>query len=250
MEKITSRKNQYIARLRRLASDGDERRSCGETVLDGMKLLGEALANGARVTSVLCIGEAPKGLSPDTKLYCADAELVEYASPVKNSAGPVFTVALPRVEVPGKPRRVIVLEAVQDPGNVGTVIRAAAALGADAAVLVGDCADLTSPRVMRASMGACFRFPVLTVGLDGLGALLEAWGLPLYGAALLPESEDIRAVPLDACAVAVGNEGRGLSGGLLSMCAKKIIIPMDARSESLNAAMAASLIIWEMVRSK
>lgn len=250
MERITSRKNQYIARLRRLAADGEERKARGETVLDGVKLLREALQSGARVTSVLCAGEPPAGLSPDTPVYSADAELVKYASPVKSSAGPVFTVALPRVPAPEHPRTVIVLEEVQDPGNVGTVIRTAAALGADAMVLVGDCADVTSPRVMRATMGACFRFPVLTADLAGLGALLEKWGLPLYGAALSPESQDIRALPLCGCAVAVGNEGRGLSAETLALCEKKLIIPMDSRSESLNAAMAAALIIWEMVRDK
>ena len=250
MEKITSRKNQYIARLRRLAVDGEERRQRGETVLSGGKLLGEALQSGAKVTSLLCTGEAPPGLSPETRLYCADGELVEYASPVKSSAGPVFTVALESVPPPERPRAVIVLEEVQDPGNVGTVIRTAAALGADALVLVGDCADVTSPRVMRATMGACFRFPVLTADLGGLSELLRGWGLPLYGAALAPNSVDLRTLPLQSCAVAVGNEGRGLSEGLLALCQGKLIIPMDARSESLNAAMAATVIIWEMVRGK
>ncbi|MEG1632491.1 MAG: RNA methyltransferase [Oscillospiraceae bacterium] len=248
MEKISSRKNQYIARLRALAADGNLRRETGETVLDGEKLLLEALTGGIAVTSVLWSGEPKMPLPANILQYTAPRELVEYASPVKSSPGPVFTLRLPRLPLPTRPSRVLVLENVQDPGNVGTVIRAAAALGVAAVVLCGDCADPWSPRTARAAMGASFRLPVAETDIAGLAAMLASWGLPLYGAALSKTAEDIRAVQLSRSAVAIGNEGRGLSAELLELCEKKLIIPMTPGSESLNAAMAATLVIWEMVR--
>ena len=140
----------------------------------------------------------------------------------------------------------MVLENVQDPGNVGTVIRSASAFSVPAVILTGNCADLYSPKTVRASMGAIFRQTVLEIPVEELRDFLCEYRLPLYAAVLDPEAVDMRTVNLSEAAVAVGSEGRGLSPQLLACCEKKIIIPMDPRSESLNAAIAASLIMWEM----
>lgn len=247
MERITSRKNGHIAYLRRLASEGALRRERGETVLDGEKLLGEALDAGCEVTSVLADeGRLPKRLPEGAKLCFAPSELVGYASPVKNSPGPVFTVRLPERSAPERVDCAIVLESVQDPGNVGTVIRTANALGVGAVILTGGCADPTSPRCVRATMGAAFRQYVTETDLAGLSALLRSWDLPLYGAALAPGARDIREVRLDRVAVAVGNEGHGLSGELMDLCDGAVIIPMTPGSESLNAAVAGAIVMWEL----
>lgn len=247
MEHLTSRKNQYIQHLRKLASDGGYRAEQGEYVLDGVKLLQEALTCGAAVTSVLWSGEAAFAV-PGAAGYTAPRELTEYASPLKNAPGPVFTVKMPRRGVPERLERVIVLEHVQDPGNVGTVIRTANALGMDAVVLTGDCASVYGAKTARAAMGALFRQCVLELTQDELTDLLAARDLPLYGAALSDRAADVRTVPLKRCAVAVGSEGRGLSTGLLADCAGEIIIPMEPGSESLNAGVAASILMWEMCR--
>ena len=157
MENITSRKNPYIRHLRQLASDADYRRQKREYICDGEKTLREALRFGD-VASILW-RDTP-GTADCCLQYTAPAELFDYASPLKNSAGPVFTVAMPqrdRAEV----KRAIVLEGVQDPGNVGTVIRTANAFGIDAVVLTGGCADLYNPKTVRATMGAVFRQLVL-----------------------------------------------------------------------------------------
>lgn len=246
MEKINSRKNSYIVHLRRLGADGEYRRECGELVCDGEKLLREAISSGLQVTSVLYALD--KELVAGVPGYVAPRELMEYASPLKNSPGPVFTVTLPEIPAPKSADRVIVLESVQDPGNVGTVIRAADALGLDAVILVGDCADRYSPRTVRATMGAAFRQPVIETDTERLPALLSRYGLPLFGAALHRDSVDIRHLPLSRSAVAVGNEGSGLSDKLLSICNRSVIIPISPCSESLNAAMAATIIMWEMIR--
>lgn len=248
MERITSRKNPYIARLRLLAGSASARRESGETVLDGVKLLAEAKASGAELTGVLC---DEGGDAPDVRgcpIYTAPAELVAYASPVKNSPGPVFSVRMPRIARPDKLTTAIVLENMQDPGNVGTLIRTANALGIDAVILAGDCADRTSPRAVRASMGAAFRQYVAECSLYELPGLLRDFGLKLYGAALSPEAVDIRTVELKSAAVAIGNEGHGLSRELLGMCDGAVIIPMRPGSESLNAAAAGAVAMWEMAR--
>ena len=140
------------------------------------------------------------------------------------------------------------LENVQDPGNVGTVIRTANAFRIGAVILCGCCADLYAPKTVRATMGAIFRQRVLTAEREELPALLRKNGLPLYGAALSASSQDIHTLDLHRSAVAVGSEGKGLSEELLSLCAKQLIIPMNPDSESLNAAVAASVIMWEMFR--
>lgn len=248
MERITSRKNPYIVHLRSLAADGDYRRACGEFVCDGEKLLREAISSGMGVTSVL--GSTEEAQAAGGRFYNAPPELVEYASPLKNSPGPVFTVRIPEIPPKGRPNNAVVLENVQDPGNVGTIIRAADALGIDAVVLVGDCADLWSPRTSRATMGAVFRQPVIETDLDGLPELLARFGLPLIGAALCEGAADIRDLDAENFAVAIGNEGSGLSEKLLSLCEKTLIIPMSPHSESLNAAMAATIVMWEMKRKK
>lgn len=249
VEKLSSRKNAYIAHLRGLAADGEYRRGCGEYVCDGAKLLTEALANGAELCSVLWKeGEARTVLPERVRQYSAPAELFDYASPMKNSPGPVFAVRLPAPRAELGLRNAIVLESVQDPGNVGTVIRTAAALGVDAVILCGTCADVYSPKTVRAAMGAVFRQRIISAEPERLGLLLRENGLPLYGAALTETAGDIRALDIRRSAVAVGSEGHGLSGELLSMCQGQLIIPMTAGSESLNAAVAAAVVMWEMTR--
>ena len=248
MEQIRSRKNQYILHLRALAKDNDARRDAGEYVCDGEKLLREALQFGAEVTSVLWRDAAAFPLPDGAAQYTADAELVAYASPLMHSPGPVFTVRLPEMRLPQPLRHVIVLEGVQDPGNVGTVIRTANAFGVDAVILTGVCADLYNPKTVRATMGAIFRQRVLELPLAELRAALDENGLPLYGAALSETARDFREIPLDKAAVAVGSEGNGLSTELLAICDGQLIIPMRPDSESLNAGVAASVIMWEMSR--
>ena len=180
--------------------------------------------------------------------YLAPAELFDYASPMKNSPGPLFCVAIPEEKALPKLESVLVLENVQDPGNVGTVVRTANAFGIDAVILVGACADLYQPKTARATMGAIFRQRVLHMDLDGLCALLKQQGLPLYGAALDERARDIRTLDLHCAALAVGSEGQGLSRELLDRCAETVIIPMRPDSESLNAAVAASVLMWEMTK--
>ena len=234
--------------LRALANDAELRRSEREYLCDGYKLLEEALQKGAEIRSVLWKEEAkPVSGLDKARQYIAPAELFDYASPMKNSPGPIFTLSMPE-----KPDvdfdKAILLENVQDPGNVGTVIRTAAAMGIKTVILCGACADVYSPKTARATMGAVFRENVIRLSAADAAELIRRRGLKLYGAALSPRAKDIRQLSLDKAVVAIGSEGRGLSDEMLSLCDGELIIPMAPVSESLNAAVAASIVLWEMAR--
>lgn len=249
MENLSSRQNGYIVHLRRIASDGEYRRICGEYLCEGIKTLREAVSFGAHVTSVLWKTVPDTVLLPNTaKQYCVPEELFNYASPMKNSPGPLFTVEIPCEETDKAIKNAIVLDTVQDPGNVGTVIRTASAFGIDAVILTGRCADLYGFKTVRACMGAVFRQRVIRADYLTLKSILEENDLKLYGAALSEKAADVRNINIRGAAVAVGSEGNGLSTELLQMCDGEIIIPMSPDSESLNAAVAASLLMWEMTR--
>ena len=248
-QRLTSRKNPVIQRLRALAADGALRRAEGEYLLDGRKLLLEALDKGAPLRFVLWRerAEALPGLA-GLEQATVPAELFDYVSPMKNSPGPLFTVGMPPEKREAAFTRAILLENVQDPGNVGTILRTAAAMGVDTAILCGDCADVYSPKTARATMGAIFSETVLHLEAAEAKALIEKNALPLYGAALSARARDIRTLELKRAVVAIGSEGRGLSRRLLSLCDGELIIPMAAGSESLNAALAGAIVLWEMTR--
>ena len=250
MDRLTSRKNPVIRQLRALGRERSARAETGLFVGDGEKLLHEAIQSGVEIDTVLWAETPAMDFPGAAHQFTAPAELVEYVSALSHSPGPVFTVRMQPKPIPEALRRVIVLETVQDPGNVGTVLRTANALGMDAVLLTGNCAGLYSPKTVRSTMGAIFRMPALECTLDEMKALLEQHGLPLYGAALSESARDLRTVALGYAAVAIGSEGQGLSRELLSLCDGEIIIPMRPESESLNAAVAASVVMWEMARNE
>ena len=246
MEHITSRKNKILLHLKSLSLAGDYRRQCGEYVCDGETLLREAVAAGAEISCVLWGDGAGIKLSDTIPQYSCPKELMQSVSPLKNSPGPVFSVKIMPPVGAAAVNSALILETVQDPGNVGTVIRTAAAFGIDTVILTGDCADLYSPKTVRATMGAVFRQRVLELGLESVKDYVNQNRLKLYGAALSDTAADIKQTELCRAAVAIGSEGRGLSRELLSICHGQLIIPMEPGSESLNAAVAAAVIMWEM----
>ncbi len=251
MEHITSRQNPLMTHLRKLASSRAYRREQGEYLCDGVKLLDEALRWGAAVKTAVFsedvdVPELPEGV----RAVRVPRELMRAVSPMETPQGALFTVRLPDEPLPQTlcGARYLVLDGVQDPGNVGTILRTADAFGCEAVLLVNGCADVFSPKTARATMGAVFRIPAYACTVDELCALLTRSGLPLYGTALREDTVDLRSVPLARAAVAIGSEGRGLSAEVLAHCEKTLKIPMQPRCESLNAAMAACVVLWEMYR--
>ena len=252
MEAITSKQNPLCTHMRRLASTRSYREEKREFFCDSPKLLDEALRWGAEIVAVLYTADVTLPALPATVRAAEVTEAVmKSVSPMEAPQGVVFSCRM-RDNTPPKTlegSRYLVLDGVQDPGNVGTILRTADAFCADGVFLVNGCADLYNPKTVRATMGAVFRCPVWTCGAKELRGLLTASGLPLYGAALRSDTLDARSVDYSRCAIAIGSEGKGLCEEMLSICDKTILIPMSGHCESLNAAIAASVLLWEVHRN-
>lgn len=253
MEAITSRKNPLCIRLRRLAASASARRERGEFLCDSPKLLKEVLLRRPDLLHlVVCTKEAELPDLPEgVRVVQVPTELMQYLSPAKTPQG-VLSVcaidsshALPE-KLPG--RHYVVLDGVQDPGNVGTILRTADAFRMDGLFLIHACADLYNPKTVRASMGAVFRCPVWSCSPGELHELLTRSHILLYGAALREDAADVRGIDYSRAAVAIGSEGQGLSSEILLLCDRSVKIPMNAHCESLNAAAAATVLLWEMAR--
>lgn len=250
MEYITSRRNPFISHIRKLAADRTYRRESGEFLGDGTKLLGEAVRWNAPLAAVVRSPGAPLPQVQGPRMVEVPEDVMASISPARSPQGALFTAKLPDTAPPEKlaGMRWLVLDGLQDPGNVGTIWRTADALGADGLILVNRCADPFSPKTVRSTMGACFRLPVYEMEAEKLPGLLERSGLPLYAAAVREDTADIKTVRLDRCAVVIGSEGKGVCPELRALSKKTLQIPMRDRCESLNAAAAAAIILWEMAQ--
>lgn len=252
METITSRQNPLCTHLRKLSSSAAYRRQCGEFLCDSPKLLQEALLWGSELhTVVVTAGTEAPPLPKGVRLVEVPADVMKSVSPMETPQGTLFICAIHTEPLPEMlaGRRYVVLDTLQDPGNVGTILRTADAFHADGMFLVNGCADLYNPKTLRATMGAVFRCPVWTVGVEELSALLKRSGIPLYGAALREDTLDARQADYSRCAIAIGSEGRGLTDAVLAVCDRTIKIPMSEHCESLNAAAAATVLLWEAARN-
>ena len=249
MEHITSRHNPLMGHIRRLAGSAAYRRATGEFLCDSPKLLQEALLWQAEITAVVTISPLPR-LPEHIRQVQVPEDIMSSISPVKTPQGVLFTCRLPQAPLPRflTGRRYVLLDGVQDPGNVGTILRTLDAFDADGLLLTGGCADPYGWKAVRSSMGAVFRRPIYSGTPEERAALLPRSGLPLYGAALREDTVDARQADYTRCVLAIGSEGRGLSREVLDLCDQTIRIPMSDRCESLNAAIAAAVLLWESWR--
>ena len=250
MERITSRQNPLMTHIRKLASSAAYRRERGEYLGDGVKLLEEAIRWGSELTCVVTAEGVDIPVPAGVRQVEVPSTLMDAISPADTPQGALFIAARPDPILPGTlaGERYLVLDGVQDPGNVGTIWRTADGLGADGLLLLPGCADPWSPKTVRAAMGAAFRLPVWQTTGEELKRLLKSSRLPLWGTALRADSEDIRQMGKKRCAVVIGSEGKGISPDILTLCDRTFHIPMRPRCESLNAAVAASVVLWEMAR--
>ncbi len=256
MEIITSRNNPLCTHFRKLARSRAYREETGEFLCDSPKLLGEAVRWGVSIPALLYTEgvELSSACGQAARVAQVSESVMKAVSPMETPQGVVFSCLCGKHDLPDRflpdaqgRNRWLILDGVQDPGNVGTVLRTADAFGWRTALLPG-CADLYNPKTVRAGMGVHFRSVVYRCTLDELTARLHPADLPLYGAALREDTADVRTMDLSRCAVAVGSEGRGLSPAVLAACTQTIRIPMDERCESLNAAAAAAILLWEGAR--
>lgn len=252
---ISSKSNPKIKHFRSLGSDPRYRRTHREFLCEGEKLLYEALAENAQVSAVLCSESAPRGLiseagAKNIPVYEVPAGLIKFCSTVVTPQNVVFSVKFPP-EPDLKPGgRYLVLDAVRDPGNIGTILRAADAFGTDAVIITDDCVDIYSPKTVRSTMGAIFRQAVRIIPRSCAAEKLSSLRVPVYGASAENGAADIADIDLSRCAVVIGNEANGISDEIRSICSGFLKIPMKGRAESLNASVAAGIIAYLMSRAK
>ncbi len=249
-EYITSRQNPLAAYIRKIAGNRSFRRQNGQFLCDGRKMLEEALKWGAAVEVLVSTPEAEAPNLPGVRCVEVPPELMRYLSPMEAPQGVLFLCRMPMIappkQLPGS--RYLVLDGLQDPGNVGTIWRTADAFGADGLLLVNGCADPYNAKTVRATMGAVFRLPVYEVAAAELPALCREAGLTLYATALREDTLTLGQCSLNRAAIVIGSEGRGVSREVLSFCQGTIKIPMEPQCESLNAATAAAVVLWELYR--
>ena len=248
-ERITSRQNPLLRHVTKLLSSRAYRYEQRQFAGDGTKLLAEAAMWCADdLSSVLFTpGTALPALPSSVRLVEIPETLMEKISPMESPQGALFTCRMPEQTPPVLTPGCLILDGLQDPGNLGTIIRTADAFGVPL-FLTGGCADPYNPKVVRAAMGALFRTPPRIAEHGQLIAACRERGIPLVCTALREDARDLRGMDLAGAAVVIGNEGRGVSEAMLSGADQCAIIPMTAHCESLNAAVAAAVCMWEVRR--
>ncbi len=263
MQQITSKDNLRIKDYARLCDSRKSRAESGSFVLEGVRLVDDAVRSGACLSLLLVTEEGIARLKDRFAVLEAAAEqtalidqrIAEHIAMTESPQG-VFAVCrgslwqdkLPAPALLGQ--GALLLCSLQDPGNVGTIIRSAEAFGLGAVFLSADCPDPASPKVLRASMGAALRLPLYRCPDPGETVhALRAGGVAVFAAALGEKSAPVDTVSLRGAVVAIGNEGAGLPLEFCDRCDGRVILPIAPGSESLNAAMAATVFAWELARA-
>ena len=269
---VTSRANPRVKQLR-AAFGGNAKLSGGLVAIEGEHLLQEAMRSGL-VFKTIFLSErrdAPEWIPGNVERMELSEEVFASAVDTRSPQGvaallvpPVWSMgdACPPSAAGGKAPLLLIAAGVQDPGNLGTLIRSAEAFGATGVLTTAGTVDEWNQKALRASAGSVFRVPVVEAGAAELMAL-KARGVRLF-AAVAAESESnsvaacaggvaVSAADVDlagACALMIGNEGAGLGAELLSLADARVSIPMPGRVESLNAAVAGSLLLYEAARQR
>ncbi|WP_159459812.1 TrmH family RNA methyltransferase [Scatolibacter rhodanostii] len=252
---ITSRKNAEIRAAVEIASSAKERRKTGLFFLEGARLCEDAAKSGIKIEKLFLTEEACQKygsyIEPVVALakvtYKIQDHVAEMLAKTKSSQGVFCLCQIPTERQGRLAGKWVALENVQDPANLGTVMRTAEALGFDGLVHISGC-DLFSPKAVRASMGAVFRMQILTCAEVSEINQFEGIENMLCLAAVPDETaEQLGSVsyPNDTM-IFIGNEGNGLTAEAIRFCKRKITIPMKGRAESLNAAAAAAICLWEI----
>ena len=249
---ISSRNNTKIKNVRKLQTSAKERKLTGTFVIEGVRLVKEA---PAEAVEQLFISESLfRTEEIDLSLY-KNAEVVteEVFRSFSDTVSPQGVLAVVR-----KPQwtmdmsafsegcLLLLLDGIQDPGNLGTILRTSEAAGVNMVIMSEDCVDIFNPKVIRSTMGSIFRVPFITNDLVSVIELMKTEGISVYGAAL-EDSTDCRNITFpDRCAIVIGNEGNGISQSVLNAVTEKIRIPMAGEVESLNAAVSAAVLLYHI----
>ena len=243
--RITSRKNPLIQQVRRLLTSKKERENAGLFVADGTKLLAEAVRYYPGLQTVILSDGVVADVPAQVEVIRVPEDIMEYISPMETPQGALFLCRLPEPKGFVPRSGMLLLDGIQDPGNLGTILRTADALDVPVVLLEG-CADPYSHKVVRASMGAVLRVQPVQATWEQVSAACAAAKIPVAVTALTDRARDIRKADLRSMAVVIGSEGRGVRQEILKQADTELIIPMNAHCESLNAAVAATIVMWEM----
>lgn len=258
-QQITSKDNLVIKNFRKLMTSKKERRLKREFVLEGSRLVFDALKNDAPITKILVTESASEKFCSELEKYRTreiiriSDELGNRISDTGNTQGIFaqcnFTEECGVLKPLKTNGRYAVLSGLQDPGNAGMIIRTADAVGLDGVIFSGSC-DIYNPKVIRATMGSLFRIPVFSdIDEDDIFMKLSTAQIESYAAVVNPDACDVKSVDFSSGgAIFIGNEGNGLSEETVSKCSYRITIKMNGNIESLNAAMATGIIMWELTK--
>ena len=247
-ERISSRKNPLLQQVKKLLSSRSERRKTGLFVADGTKLLEEAVKYWPGLQTVILTDGVEIQVPDHVRVVRVPEDVMASISPMEAPQGALFLGRLPEQQEFVPKKGMLILDGVQDPGNIGTILRTADAMDVPVVLLEG-CADPWSWKVIRSTMGAAFRTPVVQATWEEvLGKCREA-GIPIGVTALSDRAVDIRSARLSDMALVIGSEGRGVRKEVLENADHELIIPMNPHCESLNAAIAAAIVMWEIRRS-
>ncbi len=248
MEHITSLKNPKVAVWKSL-KDRKGRRETGCFLVEGRKMAEEALASAFPVEAVLVDADRTGEFSlPATvPIYTMPAHVLAAVCDTKTPQGIAAVVRM--AEVPLTGNRLVALDGVQDPGNVGTIVRTADAAGFDGVLLSAQCADVFSPKVLRATMGSIFRMGIRVT--DDLPSLLRQ--MAREGASVLSSQLDgmpfyQREKVAEPFVLVIGSEGNGVTEEVKAVATHRVKLPMRGGAESLNAAVAAGIMMYELTR--
>ena len=255
---ITAKNNPKIKEIKALLTSSKERKNSGLFVLEGIRLCCDALKSGCEIKSVFCTEQCIEKYGDDIDLlkgscenfYTVSNDVLKTISDTVTPQGVVCTVAMKQNDFEyEKGKKYIALDTVQNPDNLGAISRTAEAFGIDGLVICGGC-DIYNPKALRASMGALFRLPVrVCQGLEKEIEKCKKVGINSFATVPDRDANDITKTDFSKGALCIiGNEGNGVSKEIIDLCDEKITIKMSGRAESLNAAAAASITMWELVK--
>ena len=248
IEHITSLKNPKVTTWKSL-KDRKGRKETGCFLVEGRKMVEEAVASAFPVEAILVdadrLGEftLPAGLPA----YSMPGHVLAAVCDTKTPQGIAAVVRMAEVELHGM--RLVAMDGVQDPGNVGTIIRTADAAGFDGVILSTQCADVFSPKVLRATMGSVFRMGIrVTDDLPGLLTQMVQEGASVLSSQLDGDPFYQRSPLNKRFVLAIGSEGNGVTDEVKAIATHKVKLPMRGGAESLNAAVAAGIMMYELTR--
>lgn len=244
-QRITSRKNPLLQQVKKLLSSRKAREEAGLFAADGVKLLGEAVRWYPGLDTVILSDGVHADVPESVRLFRVPEDVMASISPMESPQGALFLCRLPEKKTYAPTPGCLLLDGIQDPGNLGTILRTADALDIPVTLLEG-CADPYSPKTVRASMGAVFRTQPVKADWAEVRAACGVAGIPVAVTALSQRAKDLRNADLSGMAVVIGSEGQGVRREILESADGELIIPMNKRCESLNAAVAAAIVMWQM----